>query len=421
MKKLKSIYFTNRQAPIALIDQAVVSGAGFVTGVLLARFLGLSSYGVFAMTWLVVLFFASIQQAFIIAPMQTLLPKKTKEEKDSFLNMMFLQQLLFALLVALITYLFCRFSELMFFDSLELRSVEIIMPLAVLTYLMNEYFRKLFFVEGRSRTALVLDLISYSTQILGLLVVAYMHQLNLQRAIIIIALSNSISSTYGLLKTKSLQWHFREFGTHLVETWNYSGWLIGTSLLQWFSGNFFIVTAGGILGPVSVGAIRMAQNIIGVLNILFLAMENFIPSNASKIYHDKGLKNLYAYLRQVMFMAGAITFTLIFSIVVFARQIIDFLYGKDYIKYENVLFGFALLYLFVFTGLLLRFFIRTVEKNRDIFISYLLSAGFSLLLAAPMVSSFGMAGVFAGLILTQVIVQLWYLYSLKTELVTVWK
>ena len=150
-------------------------------------------------------------------------------------------------------------------------------------------------------------------------------------------------------------------------------------------------------------------------------MENFIPSNASKIYHDKGLKNLYAYLRQVMFMAGAVTFTLILSIVVFARQIIDFLYGKDYIKYENVLFGFALLYLFVFTGLLLRFFIRTVEKNRDIFISYLLSAGFSLLLAAPMVSTFGMAGVFAGLILTQVIVQLWYLYSLKTELVTVWK
>jgi len=421
VRKLKYIYNTNRQAPIALMDQAVVSGAGFITGVLLARFLGLSSYGVFAMSWLVVLFFGSIQQAFIIAPLQTLLPKKEKEEKDAFLNMMFLQQLLFALLVAAITYLFCRFSTVMFFDSLELRSVEIIMPLAVLTYLMNEYFRKLFFVEGRSRTALVLDLISYSTQIVGLVAVAYLHQLNLQRAIIIIALSNSISSTYGLLKTKSLQWHFQEFGTHLRETWNYSGWLIGTSLLQWFSGNFFIVTAGGILGPVSVGAIRMAQNIIGVLNILFLAMENFIPTNAAKIYHEKGLKNLYAYLRQVMLLAGAATFMLILSIVVFSSQIIDFLYGHDYIKYENVLFGFALLYLFVFTGLLLRFFIRTVEKNRDIFISYVLSAGFSLILAAPMVSTFGMAGVFAGLIVTQIIVQVWYLYSLKSELTIVWK
>ena len=71
----------------------------------------------------------------------------------------------------------------MFFDSLELRSVEIIMPLAVLTYLMNEYFRKLFFVEGRSRTALVLDLISYSTQIVGLVAVAYLHQLNLCRTV----------------------------------------------------------------------------------------------------------------------------------------------------------------------------------------------------------------------------------------------
>ena len=42
------------------MDQAVVSGAGFITGVLLARFLGLSSYGVFAMSWLVVLFFGRI-------------------------------------------------------------------------------------------------------------------------------------------------------------------------------------------------------------------------------------------------------------------------------------------------------------------------------------------------------------------------
>ena len=83
MRKLKYIYNTNRQAPIALMDQAVVSGAGFITGVLLARFLGLSSYGVFAMSWLVVLFFGSIQQAFIIAPLQTLLPKKEKEEKDA--------------------------------------------------------------------------------------------------------------------------------------------------------------------------------------------------------------------------------------------------------------------------------------------------------------------------------------------------
>ena len=122
-----------------------------------------------------------------------------------------------------------------------------------------------------------------------------------------------------------------------------------------------------------------------------------------------------------MLLAGAATFMLILCIVVFSSQIIDFLYGHDYIKYENVLFGFALLYLFVFTGLLLRFFIRTVEKNRDIFISYVLSAGFSLILAAPMVSTFGMAGVFAGLIVTQIIVQVWYLYSLKSELTIVWK
>lgn len=421
MKKLLSVYQNNKQAPIALIDQAMVSGANFVTGVLLARFLGLSSYGVFAMAWLVVLFYGSIQQAFVIAPMQSLYPKKAEGEKRRFLNLLFLQQLVFAVLVSLLTFVFCSYSSVMFFDSMQLESVNVIMPLAVFTYLMNEYFRKLFFVKGRNHTALILDLISYSTQIVGLVGSAYLHQLNLQRAIIIIAMSNSISATYGLLKVQNLAFEFRHFRQHILETWDYSCWLIGTSLLQWFSGNFFIVTAGGILGPAAVGAIRMAQNIIGVLNILFLAMENFIPANAARIYHEQGLRTLYTYLRQVMMVAGAMTIAMLITIVVFSHQIIDMLYGNAYLQYENLLFGFSILYVFVFIGLPLRFFIRTVEKNRDIFVSYVLSAGFSLLLAAPMVAAFGMAGVFIGLILAQVIVQLWYLYSLKSEIITLWK
>lgn len=122
-----------------------------------------------------------------------------------------------------------------------------------------------------------------------------------------------------------------------------------------------------------------------------------------------------------MFLAGAATLAALSLIMVFAREIIGMLYGTGFEQYDDVLFGFSILYVFVFTGLPLRYFIRTIEKNRDIFVSYVLSAGTSLLLAGPIVSSFGIAGVIAGLVIAQVIVQLWFLYSLRPEISNLWK
>lgn len=149
MKRLLNIYQNNRQAPVALLDQALVSGANFVTGVLLARFLGLKEYGVFAMAWLVVLFFGSIQQSFIIAPLQTLLPKREQEERASLRTSLFLIQLCMGLLAMLLTWGFCHLSTTLFLDQTPLGALTLVLPITVFTFLMNEYFRKLFFSEGR--------------------------------------------------------------------------------------------------------------------------------------------------------------------------------------------------------------------------------------------------------------------------------
>jgi hypothetical protein len=44
----------------ALGDQALVSGANFATNVILARELGMRDFGVFSLTWMAVLFAASL-------------------------------------------------------------------------------------------------------------------------------------------------------------------------------------------------------------------------------------------------------------------------------------------------------------------------------------------------------------------------
>ena len=56
----------------ALTDQSVVSATNFLTNVMLARFMGLREFGVFALAWMSVLFVNSLQSALMIAPMMSI-------------------------------------------------------------------------------------------------------------------------------------------------------------------------------------------------------------------------------------------------------------------------------------------------------------------------------------------------------------
>ena len=60
---------------LVFMDQGLVSGVNFLMTLLLARFMGLENFGLFALGWMLVLFFSSVQIAFIISPLFTLYPK----------------------------------------------------------------------------------------------------------------------------------------------------------------------------------------------------------------------------------------------------------------------------------------------------------------------------------------------------------
>src|ERR1019366_7322821 len=79
----------------ALTDQAVVSATNFLTGVMLARFMGLSEFGVFTLAWMSVAFANSIQNSLIIAPMMSVGPKQEEGDRPFYFGAVVFQELLF--------------------------------------------------------------------------------------------------------------------------------------------------------------------------------------------------------------------------------------------------------------------------------------------------------------------------------------
>jgi O-antigen/teichoic acid export membrane protein len=405
------------KSPTVLVytDQLIVSGLSFLSSIILARLLGVQGFGVYSIAWLGVLIASSVNQPFIIAPMMTLAGKKTADEKNTYLQALIFKQIFFAAALSLLAFGSVVFMSFVLQDW-KVDTIILAFPLAVFSFLLQDFFRRYFFITGKPHMALIIDIIAYGGVLASAFGLHFFRNMDAQFILLLTALFFLYASLVGLLSLRELKFDIKNIRAALNEHWGFSKWLTATAVLQWFSGNLFIIAAGAIMGPRAVGATRMAQNIVGVTHVLFLAMENIIPARAASAHQSGGNNKLFRYLWKFTLQMGTITFILLGLISAFSRQIIYTCYGESYLEYQPVLIGFCLLYVIVFVGYPLRYAIRTMENTRLIFVSFIISSIFSVLCAYPVIKTFGLYGVVIGLMATQLITLLIYMWSLRDRM-----
>jgi O-antigen/teichoic acid export membrane protein len=396
-------------------DQAIVSGFSFLSSILLARYLGLQGFGIFSIAWLGVMIASSINQPLIITPMQTLGNKKTGADRAQYLQALIFKQLLFAIAMSLLAFGAVQFMS-MVLHNWKVASIRFAFPLAVFAYLLQDFFRRYYFMSEKPEKAILIDTIAYGGLVLSAFMLHFFHSMDAQFVLLLTAVFFLYAALTALLALPGLVFNWQEIKNVILEHWGFSKWLTATALLQWFSGNLFIIAAGAILGPAAVGATRMAQNIVGVTHVLFLAMENIIPARAAMQLRNNGPEGMMRYLLKFSWQMGAITVGVLALIATFSYTIIDFCYGSEYVAYQHILIGFCVLYLIVFLGYPFRYAIRTLERTRVIFVSFIASSVFSVATAYPAIRLFGITGVVGGLMITQLITLWIYLYCLRKEL-----
>jgi O-antigen/teichoic acid export membrane protein len=409
MKKYIPLIRTHSSKGFALLDQAIVSGGNFLSSILYARLLGLETYGTFILCWMVVLFISGVHQAFILSPMTTIHAYKTIQDKiKQYLDSLLSMQIIFSICCSILIFLVLLLNNV-FVQAVYFKDVTFILPASVFCFIMHDFFRRYFMLIGKSFITLLLDIVST----LLLLVLLYMHTIiNIKDVFELITISYLIPAVLGyFLSNMNMEFQLLKYA--IKSHWIQGKWLMATSVLQLFSGNYFIILAAGILGTVEIGIIRIAQNIVGILNILFIAMESYIPISASKIFHSLGIDALFQYLKKVTLYGILLTSSICITLALFAEDLIKLLYSNSFIQYTYVVKIYALFYILVFISIPLRFAIKTIEQNQHILIGYAISTLFSLLTARFFIMELGIYGVLAGIILTQMLTQLYYMYALK--------
>jgi O-antigen/teichoic acid export membrane protein len=396
--------FGGGRTPVALFDQALVSGANFLTNVLLARAFGVREYGVFALAWIAVLFANSLQFAFIITPMMSVGPKQEDSERPEYFGAVLLQEVAFAFSCAVLMYIGIRLSVKLF-PQWGVGYLALPVSCATLAYLLQDFLRRYFFCIRNSKMALTTDLVSYTIQLPILWWVARSHSVSLTGALWIIGVTSLIGFGSCIFWYERITFSKASFRHVFQRHWVISRWLAPSAFMQWGAGNLFLMAAPVYYGAAASAILRAAQNIVGVAHIWFLGLDNVVPAEAARQMRTKGVDGLSAYIKRVFFQWGGMTLLFTAVVAAFPTFWLRLAYGSKYASEGSVLRLFALLYLLIFVSSPLRAALQAIEYTAPIFWAYPALIAFSVALAGPFARVLGLHGVILGMCGTQLIFQ----------------
>ena len=397
----------------ALADQAVISGVNFLTGILLARYLGLEGFGQFTLAWMAVLFVNALQHATIIAPMMSIGPKQPAAELPAYYGAVIVQQVVFSLCVFVVLFAAIEASPLVFPDW-GLGGLGLPLACAAVAFQCQDFLRRYLFTRGRAAQAFVNDGVRYLGQlaILIWLFLSFPERRESETALWVIAGTAAAAAIYGIFLVERVAWAPGMFGATAARHWRFSRWLAGSAVMQWTSGNLFLLAAGALLGTSAVGALRAAQTLMGPCNILFQGLENVVPTRAAWHFQHGGKAALVGYMKKVGLVFGLVMAAIAAVAAAAPEFWLGLAYGDEYVGYGYLVRWYAVIFLLSYFAVPLQAGLRAVEQTRGIFLATVSATIVSVAGAYPLINEFGVTGAVAG----NVIVLVCYLGVLLREL-----
>lgn len=227
-----------RQGGLVFLDQGMLSFTNFLTGVLVARAVTTSEYGVYVLVWSVLMIVLSFYKALVHIPFTVFLPRLTPEEGNRFQGSALLQTLLVALAAGLLTMAAVALGPRFGLDAAgQVAAVAGIMALLFGPFLLREFARNALFSRLQFRSSIGVSLLATGAQLATVGFLFFTGRLGLVSALWVILGTSVLAAALMLwMHWEQMVVRPRQLLADMQRGWHVSRWsllnvagMIGTS------------------------------------------------------------------------------------------------------------------------------------------------------------------------------------------------
>jgi len=379
---------------VSIVDQGLVSGAGFLLSFLLARWLSSEAYGAFAVAFATLLFLSGFHNVLLLEPMSVMGPARYSNQASAYLAAQLkIHKLLGSLLAGalLLTALLMKLLE----ANRELAMATAASAFALPFFLMLWLVRRMAYMVQRPAIAGWASAGYFLLTLFGLLVLHTRNVLTPTTAFFILGSAGLLSVALplrqlGMLGARTVDpcsWR-----AVAQENWNYGRWLVLSTALFSVAAQIQTYLAAGFLGLGAAGIFRAMQVPSLVMTQIVIAVGLLVLPSMS---YEFGLGQL-AQLRKKAVLASAFVTLLALGyaafLALFAHSIEHLLYGGKYSGYVRLIPILGLVP--VCTGLAIGFSmaVRASQKPHFDLVANAISAPAGLITAAVFIKLWGLNG-----------------------------
>jgi len=386
LARLKS----QQDALVCLVDQGVVSVAGFATTILISRYASSAELGVYYIALHIVLFVRGIQQQMICIPYTIYQHHHADERSDQYRGSCLVQH--FGLMALVLIFLVAQ-AVLALNGWGEVESAPVLFVLVALmpVLMMREIARHYCFTHLKKVSALIIDTSISALQIGALFLLGYLGFMSGASAWAVIGLASlSTLAVWFLLSGPKVGFAKPSIGADWSQNWSFGKWAVAGQLIGSLPTFILPLVLAAVVSTTGTGYFAAAMTLIGLANIFNSGMTNFLTPRAAIVYVEHGVAGLQNMLIKMAILFVVALGSFIALIAFSGGWIAEAIYG--YQNLHTVMTVLAIAKLFEAMVIVASTGLFVMEKIKANFYVDICLMVFALVAMACLVSPLGILG-----------------------------
>jgi len=388
------------------VDQAFVSIASLIITILVVRFVGLESFGIYSSLLVISYFGIMLSDSSVSAYIANVGDQEKSVEAQETFNLL-LVSIAIALVVALVGCLYIKSFSLG--DDAFLT----IIFAFIAVYLLHEQLRKFYVLKDRFGALLALDISTVSLQLIALGFYLVEDSVSLTDILILMLSTRVLTLLLSVMIFRiDISLNAGDFLGFFKRFYAEVRFLIPSGFIKYFSNQGFFIAMMALVTLEQFGLVRLVQTLFKPSNFMLMAYENYLPKQL------KGKSDKTSNKISLNFVLVYIAIVLVsFAFALFGDGVIKSVLSSEYSIDKYLIYCWGIIAFFGGLSLVLRARLRVLYVSKKIFnatfFSGLISLG--LLLAADLLG-FGYKEIMLSMLVTNVLYFLFLLHAyLKTK------